>query len=95
MVCLEPHSRISAKAALQHPYFDDLDKSQFNYWSMYIDWSMYIFMRGRSWIHIWKWIKIISHLKYYLKNNFNISSLLIANLKNLTSIECRSFIYNI
>ncbi len=29
MVCLEPHSRISAKAALSHPYFDDLDKSQF------------------------------------------------------------------
>ena len=31
MVCLEPHSRISAKAALQHPYFDDLDKSALSF----------------------------------------------------------------
>ena len=29
MLQLDPCKRISAKAALQHPYFDDLDKSQF------------------------------------------------------------------
>lgn len=27
MVCYDPARRISARAALQHPYFDDLDKS--------------------------------------------------------------------
>jgi serine/threonine protein kinase len=30
MVVYDPCKRISAKAALNHPYFDDLDKSQFN-----------------------------------------------------------------
>ncbi|KAH7428385.1 hypothetical protein KP509_10G090200 [Ceratopteris richardii] len=29
MLQLDPCKRISAKAAMQHPYFDDLDKSQF------------------------------------------------------------------
>lgn len=29
MLQYDPSKRISAKAALQHPYFDDLDKSQF------------------------------------------------------------------
>jgi cyclin-dependent kinase len=29
MLQYEPAKRISAKAALHHPYFDDLDKSQF------------------------------------------------------------------
>ena len=28
MVALEPHKRISCRMALQHPYFDDLDKSK-------------------------------------------------------------------
>ena len=31
MIVYDPCKRISAKAALNHPYFDDLDKSQFNY----------------------------------------------------------------
>ena len=30
MILYDPCRRISAKAALNHPYFDDLDKSQFN-----------------------------------------------------------------
>jgi cyclin-dependent kinase len=29
MLQFNPAKRISAKAALQHPFFDDLDKSQF------------------------------------------------------------------
>ena len=29
MMLYNPSKRISAKAALHHPYFDDLDKSQF------------------------------------------------------------------
>lgn len=29
MVVYDPYKRISAKQALSHPYFDDLDKSQF------------------------------------------------------------------
>jgi len=29
MVVYDPYKRISAKQALNHPYFDDLDKSQF------------------------------------------------------------------
>jgi len=37
MLKYNPAERISAKAALDHPYFDSLDKSQFwplpNYWS--------------------------------------------------------------
>lgn len=33
MIILEPSRRISAKAALSHPYFDDFDKSKFNYFS--------------------------------------------------------------
>jgi hypothetical protein len=28
MVALEPHKRISCRMAMQHPYFDDLDKSK-------------------------------------------------------------------
>lgn len=28
MVALEPHKRISCRLAMQHPYFDDLDKSK-------------------------------------------------------------------
>lgn len=28
LVALEPHKRISARMAMQHPYFDDLDKSK-------------------------------------------------------------------
>ena len=31
LVALDPNRRISALAALQHPYFDDLDRSRFNY----------------------------------------------------------------
>jgi serine/threonine protein kinase len=27
-VALEPHKRISCRMAMQHPYFDDLDKSK-------------------------------------------------------------------
>ena len=30
MIVYDPCRRISAKAALNHPFFDDLDKSQFN-----------------------------------------------------------------
>jgi len=30
MVCYDPNSRISARDALNHPYFDDLDKSRWN-----------------------------------------------------------------
>jgi len=29
MIIYDPYKRISAKQALTHPYFDDLDKSQF------------------------------------------------------------------
>jgi serine/threonine protein kinase len=29
MVALEPNNRISCRMALEHPYFDDLDKSKF------------------------------------------------------------------
>ena len=29
MVALEPNQRISCRMALEHPYFDDLDKSAF------------------------------------------------------------------
>lgn len=29
MIVYDPYKRISAKQALNHPYFDDLDKSQF------------------------------------------------------------------
>jgi len=29
MVALEPNQRISCRMALEHPYFDDLDKSKF------------------------------------------------------------------
>jgi len=34
MVALEPHKRISCRMAMQHPYFDDLDKSKLakDYW---------------------------------------------------------------
>jgi len=31
MIVYDPCKRISAKAALNHPYFDDLDKNPFNY----------------------------------------------------------------
>jgi len=30
LVALDPNRRISALAALQHPYFDDMDKSRFS-----------------------------------------------------------------
>ena len=30
MIQLDPAKRISAKRALEHPFFDDLDKSQFD-----------------------------------------------------------------
>jgi cyclin-dependent kinase 1 len=35
MVALDPNKRISARMALLHPYFDNMDKSKlpFNYWS--------------------------------------------------------------
>ena len=35
MVALEPHKRISCRMAMQHPYFDDLDKSKLakDYWT--------------------------------------------------------------
>ena len=29
MVALEPNQRISCRMALEHPYFEDLDKSKF------------------------------------------------------------------
>lgn len=34
MVALEPHKRISCRMAMQHPYFDDLDKTKLakDYW---------------------------------------------------------------
>ena len=31
MIVYDPYKRISAKQALNHPYFDDIDKSQFYY----------------------------------------------------------------
>lgn len=31
LVALDPNRRISALAAMQHPYFDDLDRSRFSY----------------------------------------------------------------
>ena len=37
MFIYDPHKRISAKAALKHPYFEDLDKSSFPSNSMLID----------------------------------------------------------
>jgi len=30
LVALDPAKRISGRMALQHPYFDDLDKSKFD-----------------------------------------------------------------
>ena len=30
LVALDPNRRISALAALQHPYFDDMDRSRMN-----------------------------------------------------------------
>ena len=38
MVALEPHKRISCRMAMQHPYFDDLDKSKFesDFWNKYV-----------------------------------------------------------
>ena len=30
LVALDPNRRISALAALQHPYFDDMDRSKMN-----------------------------------------------------------------
>jgi serine/threonine protein kinase len=29
LICLDPNKRVSARMAMLHPYFDDLDKSKF------------------------------------------------------------------
>ena len=39
MLIYDPHKRISAKAALKHPYFHDLDKSSLPS-AMAIDWDL-------------------------------------------------------
>lgn len=47
MVALEPHKRISCRMALQHPYFDDLDKSKLvkEFWEedfLLEEWANYV-----------------------------------------------------